>query len=191
MFCCSLSRRRPRHLPEKNVDVQFAASTGVKATWNADTKNFTLFASVASVANACETFVHLADRTLVFQIGANQKQDIGFGIGNMGAAALGIDNIQVSDHDLATKAIGKLDTAINKVSYQRSNIGALQNRLDHTINNLNVSVENMTAAESRIRDVDMAKQMMEFTKYNILSQAATAMMAQANQLPQAVLQLLR
>ena len=67
----------------------------------------------------------------------------------------------------------------------------MQNRLDHTINNLSVTYENLTAAESRIRDVDMAKQMMEFTKYNILSQAATAMLAQANQLPQNVLQLLR
>jgi len=172
----------------QNVDVQFAASTGVKVTWNDETKNFSLS---GGLANACETFVHLADRTMVFHIGANQKQDIGVGIGNMGTASLGIDNVQVTSNTLANEAIGKIDRAINRVSSQRATLGAVQNRLDHTINNLSVTYENLTAAESRIRDVDMAKQMMEFTKYNILSQAATAMLAQANQLPQNVLQLLR
>jgi flagellin-like hook-associated protein FlgL len=172
----------------QNVDVQFAASTGIKATWNDATKNFVL---AGGVANSCETFVHLADRTMVFHIGANQKQDIGVGIGNMGTASLGIDNVQVTSNTLANEAIGKIDRAINRVSSQRATLGAVQNRLDHTINNLSVTYENLTAAESRIRDVDMAKQMMEFTKYNILSQAATAMLAQANQLPQNVLQLLR
>ena len=172
----------------QNVDVQFAANTGIKATWNDATKNFSLS---GGVANACETFVHLADRTMVFQIGANQKQDIGVGIGNMGTASLGVDNVQVTSNSLANEAIGKIDRAINRVSSQRATLGAVQNRLDHTINNLSVTFENLTAAESRIRDVDMAKQMMEFTKYNILSQAATAMLAQANQLPQNVLQLLR
>jgi flagellin len=109
----------------------------------------------------------------------------------MGTASLGVDNIQVTSNELATRAIGKIDLAINRVSSQRATLGAVQNRIDHTINNLSVAYENLTAAESRIRDVDMAKQMMEFTKYNILSQAATAMLAQANQLPQNVLQLLR
>lgn len=172
----------------KNVDVQFAANTGVKATWDDTKKDFVLS---GGVANACETFVHLADRTMVLQIGANQKQDIGVGIGNMGSASLGINNIQVTSNTLANEAIGKIDMAIEKVSGQRATLGAVQNRLDHTISNLSVTYENLTAAESRIRDVDMAKQMMEFTKYNILSQAATAMLAQANQLPQNVLQLLR
>ena len=84
-----------------------------------------------------------------------------------------------------------VQTAINIVSEKRSNLGAVQNRLEHTINNLGASSENLTAAESRIRDVDMAKEMMEFTKNNILTQAAQAMLAQANQMPQGVLQLLR
>ena len=172
----------------KNVDVKFDGNTGVALCYDAAKNTFTL---IGGAANACETFVHLADRTTVLQIGANQKQDIGFGIGNMGTESLGVGNIQVTTNELATRAIGKIDKAIDRVSSQRASIGALQNRLDHTINNLNVAEENMTAAESRIRDVDMAKQMMEFTKYNILSQAATAMLAQANQLPQAVLQLLR
>ncbi|MCY7584101.1 flagellin, partial [Bacillus safensis] len=84
-----------------------------------------------------------------------------------------------------------VDGAIKQVSDQRSKLGAVQNRLEHTINNLGASAENLTAAESRIRDVDMAKEMSEFTKNNILSQASQAMLAQANQQPQNVLQLLR
>ena len=84
-----------------------------------------------------------------------------------------------------------LDQAIKTVSAERSRLGAYQNRLEHTINNLNVGAENLQAAESRIRDVDMAKEMMNFTKNNILNQAAQAMLSQANQQPQAVLQLLR
>lgn len=99
--------------------------------------------------------------------------------------------LDVSDHTKATAAIKVLDNAINKVSAERSKIGAYTNRLEHTINNLGTSSENLTAAESRIRDVDMAKEMMSYQKNNILSQAATAMLAQANQQPQGVLQLLR
>ncbi|PID02611.1 flagellin [Sporosarcina sp. P2] len=99
--------------------------------------------------------------------------------------------LDVSSHDLATKAIEAIDRAIETVSAQRSDLGSFQNRLEHTINNLGTSSENLTAAESRIRDVDMAKEMMDFTKNNILTQAAQAMLSQANQQPQGVLQLLR
>ncbi len=102
-------------------------------------------------------------------------------------AAAGID---VSSQTAANDAIATLDTAIGDVSAERSKLGAYQNRLDHTINNLSAAEENLTAAESRISDVDMAKEMMSFTKNQILSQAGTAMLAQANQLPQGVLQLL-
>ncbi|HOV40466.1 MAG TPA: flagellin, partial [Oscillospiraceae bacterium] len=91
----------------------------------------------------------------------------------------------------ANSAISVIDDAINSVSGTRADLGALQNRLEHTINSLGVASENLTAAESRIRDVDMAKEMMKFTKTQILSQAAQAMLAQANTLPQGVLQLLR
>jgi len=99
--------------------------------------------------------------------------------------------LDVSTHEKASAAITVINNAIEKVSAQRSSLGAFQNRLEHTINNLGTSSENLTASESRIRDVDMAKEMMEFTKNNILSQAAQAMLAQANQQPQGVLQLLR
>lgn len=186
--CVKLADNNLIGIVHKNVDVQFAANTGVTTCWDAAANTFTF---TGGAVNSCETFVHLADRTMVLHIGANQKQDIGIGIGNMGTAALGVDNIQVTSNELANRAIGKIDLAINRVSSQRATLGAVQNRIDHTINNLSVAYENLTAAESRIRDVDMAKQMMEFTKYNILSQAATAMLAQANQLPQNVLQLLR
>ncbi|WP_225340717.1 flagellin N-terminal helical domain-containing protein [Lysinibacillus capsici] len=101
-----------------------------------------------------------------------------------------INGVSVSTRDQASGTITKIDNAITKVSDQRSALGAVQNRLEHTINNLGAASENLTAAESRIRDTDMAKEMMEFTKNNILMQAAQSMLAQANQQPQGVLQLL-
>jgi flagellin len=100
------------------------------------------------------------------------------------------EGINVSTQEAANSAISTLDDAIASVSSERSKLGSVQNRLDHTINNLNTAEENLTAAESRISDVDMAKEMMNMSKQQILSQAGTAMMAQANQLPQGVLQLL-
>ncbi|WP_438822779.1 flagellin [Priestia flexa] len=99
--------------------------------------------------------------------------------------------LDVSSHDKATAAIDVINDAIESVSAERSKLGAYQNRLDHTINNLSTSSENLTAAESRIRDVDMAKEMMEQTKNSILAQASQAMLAQSNSMPQGVLQLLR
>ncbi|MEF3353334.1 flagellin Hag [Paenibacillus sp. GYB006] len=109
-----------------------------------------------------------------------------------GTAATTSGGLDISkDSATATKAIETINSAIEKVSAERSKLGANQNRLEHTINNLGTSSENLTAAESRVRDVDMAKEMVEQTKNSILSQAAQAMLAQANQQPQAVLQLLR
>jgi flagellin len=114
----------------------------------------------------------------------------------MRATALDSNLGSMTKTSLETVATAKaftinIDNAIKNVSTQRSNLGAYQNRLEHTIANLNTSSENTTAAESRIRDVDMAKEMSTFSKNNILSQAAQAMLAQANQQPQQVLQLLR
>ena len=99
--------------------------------------------------------------------------------------------INISTQKNASDAIAVIDNAINTVSNERAKMGAIQNRLEYTINNLNTSAENLTSAESRIRDVDMAKEMMEMTKNNILQQASQSMLAQANQNPQNVLQLLR
>ncbi|OMF66609.1 flagellin [Paenibacillus sp. FSL R5-0766] len=128
---------------------------------------------------------------VTFQIGANKGQSITFGVNDMRSAALGVAGVDISTTAGASNAITSLDKAISSVSSERAKLGAVQNRLEHTINNLNTSSENLTAAESRVRDVDMAKEMMEQTKNNILAQAAQAMLAQANQQPQGVLQLLR
>jgi flagellin len=130
---------------------------------------------------------------LTLQVGANSGvgQTIKIGIASLSAAGLGIDALDVSDHEKSQAAIESIENAINKVSDQRGALGAVQNRLEHTVANLDTVSENLTSAESRIRDVDMAKEMMTFTKNNILQQAATAMLAQANQAPQTVLQLLQ
>lgn len=112
-------------------------------------------------------------------------------VGDMSAKGLGIDTLDVSSQKTATTAIQTIKDAINKVSTNRGNLGALQNRLEHAINNLDTTAENMDSANSAIRDTDMAKEMMNYTKMNILSQAAQAMLAQANQQPQNILQLLK
>jgi flagellin len=125
------------------------------------------------------------------QIGANAGQTLGISIGDMRSAALGVNALSVVDNTSANAAITAIDSATATVSSQRSQLGAWQNRLEHTINNLGTASENLTSAESRIRDVDMAQEMMTYTKNSILSQAATAMLAQANQAPQEVLQLLK
>jgi len=131
------------------------------------------------------------DKKLTFHIGANMGQNIEVNIGKMDAEALEIKELKIGTQAEADAAIESINNAINKVSTQRADLGAVQNRLEHTINNLGASSENLTAAESRIRDVDMAKEMMEFTKNNILTQASQAMLAQAQQVPQGVLQLLQ
>jgi flagellin len=169
-----------------NVDVQFHNNTGVSAKWNETLSKWDWIGD----AEKSSTFVHLADNTSVFHIGANPLQDVSAAIGNMGAAALGVNNILVTSRDLANIAMSKIDGAISRVSGERAKMGALQNRLEHTINNLSVAAENLSASESRIRDLDMAREMMEFTKNQILMQAGTAMLAQANMKPQMVLQLL-
>ena len=130
---------------------------------------------------------------LTLQIGdtADSFNQMTVSVGDMHAKALGISDVDISTQAGAKAAVDKIKSAINSVSSTRGDLGAIQNRLEHTINNLSVSAENMTAAESRIRDVDMANEMMAYTKNNILVQSSQAMLAQANQLPQGVLQLLQ
>ena len=130
------------------------------------------------------------DKSLTFHIGANANQNVKLGLNDMSAEGLGVNGVDISTQEGANAAITTIQSAIDKVSGERSKLGAFQNRLEHTISNLGTSAENLQAAESRIRDVDMAEEMMEFTKQNILQQAATAMLAQANMAPQTVLQLL-
>lgn len=130
---------------------------------------------------------------LTFQIGANGVEDqrVTLSVNDMSSAAIGVANADVSTQDAANKAIDMVDKAVKTVSMQRAGLGALQNRLEYTVNNLTTTNENLTAAESQIRDTDMATEMINYTKNNILQQASQAMLAQANQQPQAILQLLQ
>ncbi|RXM78531.1 flagellin [Clostridium tetani] len=136
----------------------------------------------------------LSGSKLTFQIGANKDQTIKLGIGTMTTKGLSIASLNIGGSKSASTISGQLETidkALDKVSKERAKLGANQNRLEHTIANVNNASENLQAAESRVRDVDMAKEMMNFSKNNILQQAAQAMLAQANQAPQGILQLLR
>jgi flagellin len=140
------------------------------------------------------SFATSGGKALVFQVGANAGQEVKLNLDNMSATTgLGLNetNVNLTTQASASSAITTIDKAIRAVSSERAKLGAVQNRLEHTINNLNTTSENLTASEARIRDVDMAKEMMEFTKNSILQQAATAMLAQANSQPQGVLQLLQ
>ena len=149
-------------------------------------------ASFTDQASATFTVtVNAEDAALTFHIGANSGQNTKLTVQSMKAEDLGVDKIDLTTQTNADAAIGTIDEAINTVSAQRAALGAMQNRLEHTINNLGTSSENLSAAESQIRDVDMAEEMSEYTKNNILVQAATAMLAQANQQPQNTLSLLQ
>lgn len=137
--------------------------------------------------------LNVGGNALTFQIGANGRADqqVSLNVADMSSKGLGVDVSSVATQDGANAAIDLIDNAINTVSGTRADLGALQNRLEYTVNNLSTTSENLTASESRIRDVDMAKEMMAYTKNNILVQASQAMLAQANQAPQGVLQLLQ
>ncbi len=132
-----------------------------------------------------------------FHIGANMDQRVRVYIGTMTASALGVRNVgdgaimSLEDADSSNRGIGIIDAALKVVNKQRADLGAYQNRLTHAVGGLNIASENLTAAESRIRDTDMAKAMVEYTKNQVLSQSGTAMLAQANTNSQQVLSLLR
>lgn len=134
--------------------------------------------------------LHIVDNQAQFQIGADQGQTMSLNIANMSSKALGVDRIDMSTVQGANEAMGILGKALDRVSSERAKIGAYQNRLEHTVNNLDNMYSNLVSAESRIRDTDIAMEMIEFTKLQIVSQAGTAMLAQANMVPQGVLDLL-
>jgi flagellin len=169
------------------VEVHIDPNVDVTVSWNAATRKFD-FVSAAGVE---VEHLHVVDRSTTFQIGANRGQQTKSFIAEMTGVALNTNNVLVINQELAALAIEKVDNAINLVSSERARIGGNISRLQHTINNLNVQAENAIASESRIRDLDMALEMTEFTKQQLLLQASTAMLAQANQVPQILLQLLR
>jgi flagellin len=134
--------------------------------------------------------IHVVDNKPQFQIGADVGQRMQISMGDMSSRALGIDKLDLTSVEGAQKAMSKLNKAIDVVSNERSKLGAFQNRLEFSINNLRNTASNLTSAESRIRDADVAQEMIEFTRNQIVSQSGTAMLAQANMLPQSVLSLL-
>ncbi len=137
------------------------------------------------------TLLNGSMKGLKLQVGAAQSDIIKVTVAKLNAEGLKINGLKVNKVDEANAAIKTIKGAINEVSTARAGLGAIQNRLEYTINNLDTTAENMTSANSRIRDTDMAKEMMNYTKMNVLTQAAQAMLAQANQQPQSVLQLLQ
>ncbi|RLL83188.1 flagellin [Petrotoga sp. Shatin.DS.tank11.9.2.9.3] len=185
----------------KIVNLSAASTTlgNITFKWEADTFKIADFGDSLPLNEIVDSAVVRVEATntaanqLVLQIGANEGHNIVLGIDDMSSKALGLTDksLKATDQNSAERSIMVVDAAIHKVSTARASLGAVQNRLEHTISNLGVASENLTAAESRIRDADMAKEMMDFTKQQILLQASNAMLAQANTIPQNVLQLLR
>jgi len=157
-----------------------------KALSDADVASNTTFGGSGTIE-----VKQILGRSLIIQTGANQGDELLINIDKMSAGNLGVRYSAINTRSNASDAITEVNNALNSVSKQRAALGALQNQLEYKISNLDTSAENLQAAESRIRDLDMAKEMTNFTKQNILSQAATAMLAQANAIPQGVLQLLK
>ncbi len=170
-------------------DLKGGAGTAPDGSWNANVKDD----AHSGVVTFTSTQAGDPTKGLTLQIGdtADNWNKLKVNIQDMHCDSLGIDSISIADQDSAAIAIDKIKAAINTVSDVRGTLGATQNRLDHTINNLSVMTENIQDAESTIRDVDVAEEMMAYTKNNILIQSAQAMLAQANQVPQGVLQLLQ
>ena len=154
-----------------------------------------LVAELTRIGNQTEfnkkTLLDGSQNNIKFQIGANASQNMTLSLVDMRATALSVNGISLSSQAAADTAITTIDAAINSVSSERAKMGANQNRLEHTINNLKTSSENLQSSESRIRDVDMALEMVKYSKDQIISQAGTSMLAQANSQPQGVLSLLR
>jgi flagellin len=182
----------------RELTVQASNDTNVSADRTAVQKELTaLTDEVTRIANQTEfntmKLLNGSFSAKNLQVGANKSQNIQFSISNMKASALGIGSVasHVSTYSSATAQISVVQSALNKVSTQRSALGALQNRLEHTIANADNASENLQAAEASIRDVDMATEMVKYSKDSILQQAAQSMLAQANQSTQGVLSLLQ
>ncbi len=169
------------------VDVKFASTMDIDSHWDNTKKAFVYESSSGKVTE----YLHVVDNAKSFQVGSEANQTVESYIGETDAKALGIDRVLVTDQSSAQSSIGYIDNAIEIVTSERSRMGAVVNRLEHTINSLNVQQENAVAAESRIRDLDIAKESTELAKAQLISQAATAMLAQANQMGSGLISLLR
>ncbi|MGI6446784.1 MAG: flagellin [Candidatus Ozemobacteraceae bacterium] len=175
-------------------DLNGAIKSSVKLSYDSeDTETFKalgLHTGTAYGAGDTNFKLHVVNAQAQFQIGADAGDNMRIGIADMSTKALGLDKIDLTSVDGAEKSLEKLNQALDKVSSERSKLGAYQNRLEYTISNLQNTNTNLTSAESRIRDVDMASEMIEFTRNQIVTQAATSMLAQANSIPQNALSLL-
>jgi len=170
----------------KGVELVVDSRANVNAVWDGSTVSF----EKNEVAES-NYDLHVVDNSTDLQIGANEGQTLGVSIPQLDTVGLGVDKVKLVSQDLAQRAIPDIDRAIDQVVTIRATIGAQINRLDYSVANLKTAEENMTASESRIRDLDIASEMAKFTKNQILSQAGTSMLAQANQVPQNALTLLQ
>ncbi|MGC8924401.1 MAG: flagellin [Calditerrivibrio sp.] len=171
------------------IELVIDSRANVSAEW--DSTNNTLKFNENANASTKKYYLHVVDNSTDLQIGPNKGQSLSVSIPQLDVKGLGIENVYLVSQSLAQRAIPDIDNALSQVVTIRATIGAQINRLEHTINNLTVAKENMTASESRIRDLDVAEEMATFTRFQILGQSGMAMLAQANQIPQMALQLLK
>ena len=169
------------------MDITVEQDAGIEPIWNDSTKSFE-FRSTDEVSTA---YLHVVDNRTELQIGANEGQTLNISVSQLDTTGLEIDDVYVMDMELSQRSITKLDRALEILTATRATVGAQMNRLEYTINNLETARENLTAAESRIRDLDIAEETTNLTKNQILVQSATSMVAQANKIPQQALALLQ
>lgn len=166
------------------IDIEVDSMSALSANWDDNTKKFILTSKKVYSA-----FIHLKNNGTVLQTGANGGEDFSIQLGDSSTSALGLSRVNVLTRENASRSISILDRAINSISSQRAKIGSYSNALEHSMTDLTTYSANLTHAEARLRDADMAASMMDFVKYQILNQSGTSMLAQANQLPQSVLSL--
>lgn len=169
------------------MDITIEQDAGIEPIWNDSTKSFE-FRSTDEVSTA---YLHVVDNRTELQIGANEGQTLNISVSQLDTTGLEIDDVYVMDMELSQRSITKIDRALEILTATRATVGAQMNRLEYTINNLETARENLTAAESRIRDLDIAEETTNLTKNQVLVQSATAMVAQANKIPQQALALLQ
>ena len=169
----------------QNVDIAFDPMTGINASWNDNIRKFTY-----STENT-ETTIHLKENTLNLQVGASEGETVNLGIGEISSEGLNLNKLDIASRDKAKEAIGSIDNALDKLSAQQAKVGALINRLEHSTKVAAVMHENVTNSESRIRDADEAKAMMDFTKLQIMFNVQSSVLSQANQQSQNVLSIIR
>lgn len=172
---------------DDNIDVVFDPMPNVQAVWSEADRNFMLVPENDSYS----VTLHVVKNNITFQTGTHEGEEITLDIGDMSSASIGISGVNVMTHERAANAITTIDAAMRHVSSQRSKLGTYQNALEHTMETLTVTNENMTVAESAIRDADMSKSLMELVKFRIINQSSTSMLAQANQLSQSVMNLMQ